>query len=689
MKELLFELGTEEIPARLLMRARDELIAKVDKALDALGLEHSPIVGYATPRRLALVTQIQAAQADRTEERVGPPTRIAFDAEGNPTRAALSFADRNGLKVEALDRVDTPKGEKLAATVHIAGQQTKALLPEVLVEAVTSLHWPKAMRWGARADAFIRPVHWAVALFGGELVPLEVYGVASGTRTRGHRFLAPDEIEVADAAGWLEALRAAKVEPDYERRMQDIRQGTEALAASVGGKALITEGLLHEVTSIVEWPVPLLGTFEEAYLELPAHVLTTPMKEHQKYFPIEAADGSLSNHFVVVSGTIVADPSVVASGNGRVLRARLADAKFFWTTDLATPLDRFAERLGERIFLKGLGTVFDKAKRIEALAPKLVETIDLDGAELAPLAARAGWLAKADLSTAMVNEFDSLQGWMGRDYARKAGEDERVASAIFEHYLPRFAGDALPPSPVGAAVALADKLDSIVGCFALGLEPTGSADPYALRRQALGVIRIIEARDPSPTLGQALDLARGALAEVVSEAEWPALKARILAFFEGRMRSALAKEFSADLVAAVLEVGFEDPADARGRLAALDALKQSPGWDDLAVAVKRVVKISEGHEAGRLDPSSLTESAAQALHAAYLEVQGAASAALDAGRYDEALERLVSLKPSIDRFFDEVLVISDVPAERERRLALLHAIAGLFHRIAAFDKVST
>ena len=688
MRELLFELGTEEIPARLIERARRELAERLSKALDEAGLNYDGLQTYATPRRLALSCQVATKQPDRREELLGPPARIAFDDAGQPTKAAIGFAARNNVPVEALERRETPKGEYLGCTVQTTGQAASALLGEMLENAVTKLHWPKGMRWAERKDTFIRPVHWLVALYDGEVLPVTCFDIAAGRQTRGHRFLAPEPFEVHGSDDWLKGLRKRHVEPCSETRRAQIAEAAEALGASVGGETIIEDALLEEVTGLVEWPVPLLGTFEAEALALPAQVLITSMNVHQRYFAVRKADGGLSNHFIIISGMVVADPEVVIAGNARVLAARLSDARFFYDADAKKGLAHFVPKLAGRRFLEGLGTMHDKAERLERLSTQLVQILAPGDDASAAHAARAGFLCKADLATDMVGEFAKLQGEMGADYARKSGEPEEVATAIEEHYLPKHAGDDAPQTLVGRAVALADRLDSLVGCFSLGLEPTGSADPYALRRQALGVIRLIESTPNAPTLSAALDLARETYGDALT-IDWSEVRSRLNTFFRGRLKGKLTQDYPSDLTEAVLSVGHDDPGDARGRLQALHALKQSEGWDTLAAAVKRVANITEGRQGSEVDPTTLTEPAAAALYEAWHAVQAGAHEALDKADYANALERMVTLKPSIDRFFDEVLVMSQDPSERARRLDLLSSIDALFHRIAAFDKVST
>ena len=431
-----------------------------------------------------------------------------------------------------------------------------------------------------------------------------------------------------------------------------------------------------------------MGTFDPQALTLPAEVLITSMAVHQRYFAVQAAGGGLSNHFIVISGMVVRDPEVVVAGNLRVLAARLADARFFYEADAAKGIEHFVPKLAGRRFLEGLGTMHDKAERLQSLSGVLAARLSSNDAQAVAHAERAGFLCKADLATEMVGEFAKLQGQMGADYARKSGEPDAVANAIEDHYLPKHASDALPGSTVGAAVALADRLDSLVGCFALGLEPTGSADPYALRRQALGVLRLIREASTAPTLSEALDMARSAYGEVL-DIDWGAVRGQLMSFFRGRLKASLGQSYPSDLTEAVLSVGYDDPADALGRLDALYTLKQTPVWDTLAAAVKRVANIGGAHDGGTVDPTTLTEPAAIALYEAWHAVEESATGALDASDYPGALERLVTLKPQIDRFFDEVLVMSQDPSERTRRLDLLASIDALFHRIASFDKVST
>ena len=688
MEELFFEIGAEEIPARLSPRAQAQLGTLVTRALADLGLAVEGLETWSTPRRLALSAQVQPRQADTREELLGPPASVAFDGDGNPTRAAEGFVKRHGLDVSAATRKTTEKGEYLALVVETTGQEARALLPAVLENALSKLHWPKSMRWGGHSQAFIRPVHWIVALYGGEVVPITFADIESGRTTRGHRFMAPDAFEVSGSAPWLSGLRAAYVEPDPGARRALIRAGAERISASVGGTAQVDDRLLEEVGGLAEWPNPGLGSFEARFLDLPDCALTTSMKSHQKYFPIVDGEGGLLPHFIVVMDGESTDESVVLQGNGRVIRARLADSAFFFDQDQKRSMDEMVQKLSERRFLEGLGTMADKARRLEELAGLMAGALAPGDGDSETSARRAGWLAKADLSTHMVSEFASLQGQMGEIYGRLSGESEAVSKAISEHYKPKFAGDDLPATVVGAAVALADRFDSIVGCYALGLEPTGSADPYALRRQALAITRILETFAPAPSISEALALTRRAYGNRL-ERPWEETEAAIGAFFRGRMKASLGDEFATDLAEAVLAVDHDEPADVRGRLVALSGLKGRPEWAELSVAVKRVANIAGEHVCSPVDRATLTEEAEGALYDAWAGVHGDAEAALDERRYDDALEHLMALKPTIDRFFEEVMVMSEDPGQRGRRLDLLGHIHALFHRVADFDRIST
>jgi glycyl-tRNA synthetase beta chain len=689
MKELFFELGLEELPARLIRGALKQLQSSFVQSLNSANLEVGEVKTYATPRRLALSLTVAEGQADVTEEVTGPPARIAFDEAGRPTKAGLAFAHRHGITEDALTTKETPKGAYLAATVFTKGQRTIDLAPAMLVGAINAMKWPKAMTWGRDEGPFIRPIHWMVALYDGQPMALELMGVKASNKSRGHRFMAPDEFTVTECEQWCAALRAAYVEPDPALRSRWIEDGAEALASSVDGELVMDAGLLEELTFLSEWPVPLLGTFAAEFLTIPSSALITSMRVHQKYAAINDADGTLTNKFIIVAGLPSSAPDTVVTGNERVLAARLADARFFFEADTKVELETFVAALDGRIYLKGLGTMADKAKRLGVLSGRLAQALGADLDEVSQ-AERAGFLAKADLSSQMVGEFASLQGQMGKRYAELHGEEVAISSALEEHYWPKHATDTLPAARVSVAVALADRLDALVGCFSLGLEPTGSADPFALRRGALGVIRILAAptKFESCGLSAALDLAHAAYGDVL-KSDWSEVKSRLLSFFRGRLKNRYAKRYPTDLTEAVLASHFDDPADVEGRLHALSALKTQAGWDDLAIAVKRVVRIAQGQERYELDATTLAGDAELALYEAFSSSRVGIEKAIGEGAYTDALRGLIGLKPHIDRFFDDVMVMSEDMGERTRRLALLGEVADLFGAMASFDKVST
>ena len=689
MKELFFELGLEELPARLVRRALKELESSLVQSLREAKLDPEAVQTFATPRRLAISVMVAEGQEDVTQEVTGPPARIAFDEEGRPTKAALAFAQRNGISEDALTTKPTPKGDYLAATIFTPGKRTLELAPSMLIKAVQDLKWPKAMTWGRDVGPFIRPIHWIVALYGGEQIELELLGIKASNKSRGHRFMAPGEFEVTASKQWCAALREAFVEPSPDRRSELISEGANQIADSVDGKLVMDAGLLEELTFLSEWPVPLLGSFDSEFLSVPSSALITSMRVHQKYAAITTQDGALTNHFVIVAGLPSSKPETVVAGNERVLAARLSDARFFFEADTKVSLETFVEALDSRIYLKGLGTMSDKAKRLGVLSGRLAQALGAESDEVV-LAQRAGLLAKADLSSQMVGEFASLQGQMGKRYAELKNEDSLVASAIEEHYWPKHATDQLPQQRISIAAALADRLDALVGCFSLGLEPTGSADPYALRRGALGVIRILAAPNDFKTCGlsEALELAAQSYGDALP-GNWSEVKDRLLTFFRGRLKHLYAKTYPTDLTEAVLASHFDHPGDVEGRLHALTALKSQDGWDDLAIAVKRVVRIAQDQERHALDSSVLADDAELALYESYSSSKLGIEKAISDGRYTEALEGLIAMKPHIDRFFEDVMVMSEDQGERTRRLALLSEVADLFGGIASFDKVST
>lgn len=684
--DLLFELGTEEIPAGFLAKAIVDLKALAEARLQAARLEYGEVVTLGTPRRLTLaVTRLADRQADVSEVVTGPPAKAAFDAEGKPTRAAQAFAQKHGLDVSALKVVEVPeKGAYVTATREEKGAETRALLPKLLCDLAHAIPWKKSMRWASLDDAFVRPVHWIVALYAGEVVPVEMYGTRSGRETRGHRFLSPGPIALDGRLDDYRArLRQAFVIVDPEARRTMIEAELARVEAETGAKVRPDPGLLDEVTNLVEYPRAVVGSFDEKFLEVPPEVIVSAMRAHQRYFAMTTADGALANRFVTIAGTIVRDAAVVRSGNERVLAARLADAQFFFREDRHARLEDLAEKLGGVVFQAKLGTIGEKIARIQSrhelhkIAGVSHEDFD-----------RAALLMKADLVSKMVGEFPDLQGVMGRHYARLQGEPAEIADAIFEHYLPRGAQDALPRGALGAALGIGDRMDTIVGCFAVGLMPTGSTDPFGLRRAALAVLNILLDRGWTIPLGKLIDGAAQALGAKIT---WtPELRAQVLDFFKTRFRGLLVdRKLAPDGVDAALAAGFENAPDAAARAAAVAHLRDRPDFEPLGVAFKRVANILKGETcAGEPDRARFAHASETALWDAFLAVRGRVEERLGATDYDAALRELAALKPAVDKFFDDVLVMDKDPEVRANRLALLGAINASFLRIADFRQLA-
>lgn len=685
--ELLVELGTEEIPAGFLARALAELETMLPAALADARLAHGAVQVWGTPRRIALsVAGLADRQPDVSERVVGPPVGAAFDKEGKPTRAALGFAEKNGIAPEALERAEVPgkKGEYVVGTRREPGRPAAQVLPELLAKLLAVVPWPKSMRWGVPDVQFVRPVHWLVALFGGEVLPLSFAGIKAGRTSRGHRFLAPSPIQLdGTASGYVAALRDAFVIVEPARRRTVITAELARVEAESGARVRPDEALLGEVTFLVEYPVAVCGTFPEAFLEVPEEVVVSAMRAHQRYFSMEDAGGKLTNRFVTIAGTITRDESVVRAGNERVLAARLSDAQFFFREDQKRSLDDLAAKLDGVVFQKKLGTIGQKVGRVRALAGDVARFVEVDHA----LVDRAAALCKADLVSSMVGEFPDLQGVMGRHYARLAAEPAEVCAAIEEHYLPRGAGGALPRGAHGAVVGVADRMDTLLGCWSVGLQPTGSADPYGLRRAALGVLSILGDRGWAIPLSWLVERA-AALQSTQAGAE---VRAAVLEFLRTRLRGALAEapEMAGDCVDAALAAGFEDVPDARARALALSRLRARTDFEPLAAAFKRVANILKGEAAhGAPDPAAFVEAEEKALWTSYSDIQERAETRLREKDYGGALTILAELKAPVDRFFDKVLVMDKDERVKKNRLALLGSINATFTRIADFRQLA-
>jgi glycyl-tRNA synthetase beta chain len=687
-QEFYLEIGSEEIPAGYIGPALEAMARQMVKFLDDHRIGHGEPVTTGTPRRLCLwIPDVAEKQQPTSTEIIGPPKSVAFDEAGNPTKAAEGFARNQGIDVSQLTIKSTPKGDYVCLVKEEAGLPTKDLLERMLPDFVAHIPFPKSMRWGGLSVTFARPVHWIVCLLGDQVVEFTYGDVASGTRSFGHRFMAPEWISVSSFEEHKKNLAAHKVIVDTGERRAMILEGIRQKAAAVGGAVLEDPDLLDEVTNLVEFPYPLLGSFEEKYLALPPELLITVMKEHQRYFAITDAQGNLMPHFVTVANTVPRDPALVAAGNARVVRARLEDARFYYEEDQKVRLEDRAEELKSVVFHAKLGTSWEKVERFTALAQWLCERLC---PEKKDLLARAAYLCKADLVSGMVGEFPELQGVMGRAYARLQGEPEEVAQAIYEHYLPNRAGGPLPQGMEGTILSIADKMDTIVGCFGVGLLPTGTADPFALRRQTLGIIRIVLEKNLRFSLGELIDQAIPLLKEKMTEPE-TTVKGGVLDFFRGRLHHHLVSQegLRPDIVEAALSVGIDDLVDAVARVRALAAFTQRPDFESLATAFKRVGNIIKDGEKAPVDPDAFQADVEKALHGAYGEAAGLVEARVASGDYDGALAAVAALREPIDAFFDGVLVMDKDDQVRRNRLALLTAIHDLFNKIADFRKVQT
>lgn len=691
--KLLFEIGTEELPAGEILPALAAMKRHVEAGAKADRLQIGAVHTYATPRRLALLVDDVAPAAETVEEtHMGPAAKIAFDAEGNPTRAAQGFARGKGIDPSDLIRVETPKGEYIAAKVVNEGRPAADVFTDVLDGIFAAIPWKKSMRWGWGDASFSRPVHWIVALLDADVLQVRFTDVTSGRATRGHRFHANHEVKLASAGDYREALRGAFVVADIDERKETIVSGLRA-ALDEGQSLVESEGLLDEIVQLVEWPVPLVGAFEEDLLEVPREVLITSMATHQRYFAVESA-GALTNRFAFVSNIEVERPEVIIGGNRRVLLARLEDAKFFFREDKKTRLDARADKLAAVRYIEGLGSVQDRVERIVALSARLAATLYPGDAETAATSARAATLCKADLATGMVYEFPELQGIMGRYYALTDGEDAAVADAIAEHYRPQGPSDDVPASPAGVVVALAEKLDAIAGCFALGLIPSGSADPYGLRRAALGALRVLiehgHAADLEALIGHAYD----ALPTGKLEARETTVP-KAFEFVQGRLRAMLAANAPTDIVDAVLpSLGTALPSAAI-RVAALARMRAEADFEAVAAGYKRAVNILRKTEDASLldgsapapDASLFADEAETALGEALASADPKVAAAIAADDYDAAAAALLTLKAPIDRFFDDVMVNTDDLAVRTNRQRLLAQVRTSFARFADIGRI--
>jgi glycyl-tRNA synthetase beta chain len=707
-RDFLVEIGTEELPPKALRPLERAFAGDLTSGLAQAGLKHGDVRSFATPRRLAvIVRRLAPHQPDQKIERRGPPVNAAFDAEGLPTRAAQAFAASCKVSVEELQRRDEGKGTFLYYVGIKQGAPAVELLPGLVQSALDALPIPRRMRWGAGEAQFVRPVHWIALLYGKEVVPANLLETPSGNLTRGHRFHAPKPLRLSSPSVYERALRErGYVIADFEARRTLIRERVAAAADGLGGRALASDALLDEVTALVEWPVPLAGRFEERFLSLPREVLISTLEDHQRYFPVEGVDGRLLPCFIAVANLESRDPDKVLEGNQRVVRPRLADAAFFWEQDRKSPLAARVEGLAKVTFQATLGSLGDKARRITALAAEIADP------NLATLARRAAELCKCDLLTAMVGEFPELQGIMGTYYALADGEDTQVATAIREHYQPRGAGDELPATEIGTTLALADRLDTLAGIFAIGEKPTGTKDPFGLRRAAIGIVRIaIEKRldlDLSQLLSRAVTLVRTDIeksaaaagksapplvTEKVAAEVYDYVLERLRAYYlepTGEPAGGTGAAMTTEMFDAVLAARPNSPLDFDARLHALSSFLALPEAASLTAANKRVANILR--KAGETAPTSIDAEVLQApaerqLFEALRERRDAVSAATARRDYTASLTLLAQLRPAVDAFFDQVMVMDENPKLRANRLALLAQMRESFAGVADLSRL--
>ncbi|WP_456070097.1 glycine--tRNA ligase subunit beta [Haemophilus paraphrohaemolyticus] len=679
-QNFLVEIGTEELPPKALKTLATSFADNVKAELNQAGLTFDKIEWFAAPRRLAVkVLNLATQQPSKEIEKRGPAVSAAFDAEGKPTKAAEGWARGCGITVEQAERIATDKGEWLVHRAKIEGQPTKNLLNDIVANALAKLPIPKPMRWADKTVQFIRPVHTVTMLLGDELIEGEILGVASARTIRGHRFLGEKEFEIQHADQYPQLLREkGSVVADFNERKAEILAKSQAKATALGGVADIEESLLEEVTSLVEYPNVLAAKFEERFLAVPAEALVYTMKGDQKYFPIYDKDGKLLPHFIFVSNINPEDPTAIIEGNEKVVRPRLTDAEFFFKTDLKQKLVDRLPRLETVLFQQQLGTLKDKTDRIEQLAGEIAKQIGADEAK----AKRAGLLSKCDLMTNMVFEFTDTQGVMGMHYARHDGEDEEVAVALNEQYMPRFAGDELPKSLVASAVALADKFDTLTGIFGIGQAPKGSADPFALRRAALGALRIIVEKNLPLDLE---DLVKKSAALFGDKLTNQNVVADVVDFMLGRFRAWYQDEgIAVDVIQAVLARRPTRPADFDARVRAVSHFRTLDSAEALAAANKRVSNILAKADAaiGEINLTACVEPAEKALAEAVLALRTEVQPLIAQGDYTAVLDKLANLRAPVDSFFDNVMVNAEDPALRQNRLAILNTLQGLFLQVA-------
>lgn len=688
MSKLLFEIGTEELPAGFLQPALTQLQNNFVRRAKDLGLIHGEVKVKGTPRRMTLLVEnLSDRQPDKKEELLGPSKKAGFTEDGSPTKAAEGFARSKGATPSDLQVVDTAKGEYLMLVREVKGQATEELLPKMLSELLMEFSFPKSMIWGSNTHAFARPIQWLLAMYGTSVIEIEHEGLVSGKTSRGHRFEANHELVIDSPDTYEKQLLGVNVVVDPKKRrelvLQEVKKALIDRSELNGAKVFIDENLVDTVTNLVEIPCGVCGEYDEKFLALPDEVLITSMREHQKYFPVVDDGGKLLPGFIAVNNTRVKDTDITRKGHQRVLRARLEDALFFYNSDKENTLESRCERLDGIIFQAKLGSMLEKNERVIKLSKMLAEKLEPEAVEHC---VRCATLCKADLLTDMVGEFPSLQGTMGRAYAQNENEDESVALGIEEHYMPKRAGAALPSSATGAIVGLADRLDTIVGCFGIGQVPSGTADPFGLRRLSLAVLSIINNRDYvlslQDTVHKALMLYGDKVDGSVETVE------KVLSFIKGRYTNDLiAKGLDGEAVEAVTSVYFDDPNDCSQRIDAFMAIKKEDAFPVLASSYKRIRNIIKDNRSTEVDPGLFQDQAEKALYSLLVEVQDQVEKLVEAKNYLEALEVLLQMKEPVDNFFEDVMVMADDEAVRQNRLNLLTALGKIVLQIGDISKM--
>lgn len=688
-QDYLLEIGVEEMPARFLEPALAELKNNAAALFNEQRLSYKNLAVYGTPRRITLYVEGLAVHQQSLEMEVkGPAVKVAYKPDGSPTRAAEGFARSQGVTVADLTQKPVGHVDYVFALKREPGRPAMDVLPQAGVSLISGLHFPKPMRWGNLDVRFARPIRWIVSLFGPDIVEFEFAGLKTGRTTRGHRFLTREAVTLMSPQEYFEKMRSNYVLVDPAERKQTIWQQVQEQARAAGGRVEEDEELLSEVNNLVEYPTALVGEFSREYLRLPREVLVTPMREHQRYFPVLGPDGSLLPKFIAVRNGTPEYLDIVRAGNEKVLRARLADADFFFQEDLKTPLADKVPALKKVVFQETLGTIYDKVVRIGELAGSLAGTMGADEKELQDTL-RAAYLAKADLVTNMVFEFTELQGIMGREYAQRSGEEQSVTAAIYEHYLPRFAGDQLPATLPGKILSIADKTDNIVGCFAIGIQPSGSQDPYALRRQALGISHILLEGGFNLSLEDLVEAAyRGYEGKVQLKVGLTDIKEDVAEFFKQRLRGIFTdKGYSYDTIDAVLAAGYDNFSDALLRLQAVHTFRQNPAFGNLLTAFIRANNLSKNAGAHDIEPSLLEDASESELYESLLDIKQKVYNLESKKDYQAVLAAIASLQEPLDNFFNSVMVMVEDEKVRANRLALLAGLTALVKRVADLGKI--